>query len=196
MTARHKPSLHPRGSRKIGYMPNFEDILPVEPAQRHALADRANIAALIDAFYSRVRADDLLGPVFERTLDGRWEQHQPKMVDFWVGLVLGEKRYQGNLKSVHQALPDLTPAHFDRWLGLFLDTVETRYAPAAAVGFMEPALRIAHSLQLSRFGWDFKLAPAQRELLEQINPRRLREREVEPRSSRTATVPALPPESK
>jgi hemoglobin len=162
------------GSRNIGFMQNLEKDPPPPAGARYAQADRLNIALLVQAFYGHIRNDVLLGPVFERALAGRWDAHQPKMVDFWAGLVLGEKSYQGNLKAVHQALPELTPAHFNRWLGLFLETVETMYAPAAAVAFMEPALRIAHSLQLSRFGWDFVLPAAQRELLEQLNPRRSR----------------------
>lgn len=53
-------------------------------------------------------------------------------------------------------IDDIEPRHFARWLSLFLNTVEARYEPAAAVQFMEPALRIAQSLQLSKFGWDYQ----------------------------------------
>jgi len=140
---------------------------------RHAQPDRVNIAELIEAFYSRVRDDTLIGPVFAEVLEGRWDSHMPKMVDFWSSLVLGEKSYQGNLKAAHQPLAMLTPEHFNRWLALFFETVEQRFEPAAAVQFMEPALRIAHSLQLSRFGWEFKVPAAQKALLEQLRPRRL-----------------------
>ncbi len=133
---------------------------------RCAEPTRADVARLIDTFYGRIRHDPLLGPVFGAALDGRWEQHLPKMVDFWSSLVLGEKAYQGNVKAVHQALPELTPEYFQRWLGLFIATVDTLFEAQAAMRFAEPALRIAHSLQLSRFGWDFKLPPEQTALLE------------------------------
>ncbi|EGC98941.1 globin, partial [Burkholderia sp. TJI49] len=66
----------------------------------------------------------------------------------------------------------LAPAHFSRWLSLFLKTVDARYTPPAAVRFMEPALRIAQSLQLSRFGWDYRIPPEQQALLDAIAPRR------------------------
>ena len=66
----------------------------------------------------------------------------------------------------------IEPRHFSRWLRLFLDTVCDRYEPAAAVRFMEPALRIAQSLQLSRFGWDYAIPPEQQALLERIAPKR------------------------
>jgi hemoglobin len=37
---------------------------------------------------------------------------------------------------------------------------------------MEPALRIAQSLQLSRFGWDYKIPAEQQALLERVAPKR------------------------
>ncbi|WP_246184227.1 group III truncated hemoglobin [Paraburkholderia bonniea] len=152
------------------------------PATRHAIPTEANLRALVYAFYDKVRADSLLGPVFEETLHGNWDAHLPKMCAFWSSLVLGTKEYRGNVQQVHQPLPGLEPKHFSHWLFLFLTTVETHYEPAAAVQFMEPALRIAHSLQLSRFGWDYVLPAEQKALLERIAPPRRRVRVIgEPR---------------
>ncbi|KGS22604.1 Globin [Burkholderia pseudomallei] len=131
-----------------------------------------NIRALVDAFYDRVRDDALLGPVFESKLAGRWDQHLPKMGEFWSSLVLGTKSYRGNVQAAHQPLDGLEPVHFSRWLALFLKTVEARYEPAAAVRFMEPALRIAQSLQLSRFGWDYRIPAEQQVILDLIAPKR------------------------
>jgi hemoglobin len=125
---------------------------PAAAVARQSEATEENIRELVDAFYGRVRADPLLGPIFELTIAGRWEEHLPKMVAFWGSLVLGSKQYRGNVQQIHQPLPGIEPTHFSRWLYLFLDTVEGRYEPAVAVRFMEPALRIAQSLQLSRFG--------------------------------------------
>jgi hemoglobin len=139
---------------------------------RHAEPTEDNIRELVYAFYDRVRADDLLGPVFDGVLTGRWDEHLPKMCRFWTSLVLGTKAYRGNVQQVHQPLPGIEPRHFSRWLYLFLDTVEARYRPAVAVQFMEPALRIAQSLQLSRFGWDYTIPEEQQALLERVAPRR------------------------
>lgn len=143
---------------------------PGTAATRHAEPTEANIRELVYAFYERVRADATLGPVFEQTLAGRWDVHLPKMCTFWASLVLGAKQYRGNVQQAHQPLPGLEPRHFSHWLYLFLDTVESRYEPAAAIRFMEPALRIAQSLQLSRFGWDYAIPAEQRALLERIAP--------------------------
>src|SRR5215475_3124388 len=151
--------------------PSFE---PATPVVRQSEPTEANIRELVYAFYDRVRADALLGPVFEQKIAGRWDEHLPKMCLFWGSLVLGSKQYRGNVQQTHQPLEGIEPRHFSRWLYLFLDTVEARYAPAAAVRFMEPALRIAQSLQLSRFGWDYVIPDEQKALLERVAPRRQR----------------------
>src|ERR1700722_17567870 len=148
---------------------------PVPAAPRHTEPNEANIRELVYAFYDRVRADSIVGPVFEQTLAGRWDEHLPKMCMFWASLVLGAKQYRGNVQQAHQPLPGLEPQHFSHWLYLFLDTVESRYQPAAAVRFMEPALRIAQSLQLSRFGWDYQIPAEQQALLERVAPKRPRD---------------------
>jgi hemoglobin len=148
------------------------EFLPDVPAMRHAEPTDDNIRELVYAFYDRVRADPLLGPAFEQTLAGRWDEHLPKMCVFWGSLVLGAKQYRGNVQQAHMPLAGIEPQHFSRWLYLFLKTVESRYEPAAAVRFMEPALRIAQSLQLSKFGWDYQIPAEQRALLERIAPRR------------------------
>jgi hemoglobin len=139
---------------------------------RYSEPTEDNIRELVYAFYDRVRDDALLGPVFDSVLSGRWDDHLPKMCGFWSSLILGAKSYRGNVQQVHQPLPGIEPQHFSRWLYLFLDTVESRYRPAAAVQFMEPALRIAQSLQLSRFGWDYTIPAEQQALLERVAPRR------------------------
>ncbi len=141
---------------------------------RYAEPSETNIRELVYAFYDRVRADPLLGPVFDSVLHGRWDDHLPKMCRFWGSLVLGDKLYRGNVQQAHQPLEGIEPRHFSRWLHLFLDTVCERYEPAAAVRFMEPALRIAQSLQLSRYGWDYEIPPEQRALLERVAPKQQR----------------------
>jgi len=150
--------------------PPLPDAAPARP--RDPVPTEDNIRDLVYAFYDRVRADPMLGPVFDTRLAGRWDDHLPKMVTFWSSLVLGTKGYRGNVQQAHQPLDGLEPAHFSRWLSLFLMTVEARYEPPAAIRFMAPALRIAQSLQLSRFGWDYQIPPEQQALLDAVAPRR------------------------
>ncbi len=141
-----------------------------EPAREPA-PNETNVRAFVEAFYRRVDDDPLLGQIFARTR-GRWDRHLAIMTAFWTSLVLGSKQYRGNVQEAHRPLADIKPRHFARWLSLFLNTVEARYEPAAAVQFMEPALRIAHSLQLSKFGWDYQIPAEQHTLLDALRRQR------------------------
>jgi hemoglobin len=127
---------------------------------------------LVNRFYARVRSDASLGPIFDTAIGDAWEAHLAKMCDFWASVALGAKRYKGNVQLAHMPLRGIEPAHFSRWLLLFLNTAEQLFEPAAAVRVMEPALRIAESLQLSRFGWNYQVPPEQKALLERVAPRR------------------------
>jgi hemoglobin len=149
------------------------------PPVRAPQPSEANIRELVEAFYARADDDPLLGPIFSRELTGRWDAHLAKMTTFWSSLVLGTKDYRGNVQEAHRPLGELEPQHFARWLTLFLDTVESRYEPVAAVQFMEPALRIAQSLQLSKFGWDYRIPDAQVALLASLKRLRRGEREAD-----------------
>jgi hemoglobin len=154
---------------------------PLSEAPREREPSEANVRALVENFYRRVDDDPLLGPIFARELEGRWDDHLAKMTTFWSSLVLGSKQYRGNVQEAHRPLADIEPRHFARWLSLFLNTVEQRYEPAAAVQFMEPALRIAQSLQLSKFGWDYAIPAEQQELLAALKRQRTGSDEPTPR---------------
>ncbi len=80
------------------------------------------IRLLVDTFYGRVRLDGLIGPIFNRLLDGRWEEHLKKMYAFWETLLLDEHTYFGSPFPPHAAM-SLTLTHFETWLGLWRRTV-------------------------------------------------------------------------
>ncbi|VVE70943.1 Globin [Pandoraea anapnoica] len=146
---------------------------PLEwPTARIADIDEDAVRLLVHTFYGRIRDDDLLGPVFRQALEGRWDMHLEKMVAFWSSIVLGAKRYRGNVTQAHQPFGHLSGEHFSRWLALFFDTLDKLFEPQAAFAFAEPAIRIAESLQLNLFGWEYTLPPAQRALLDSIKQRR------------------------
>lgn len=145
---------------------------PRGPGARLTTLDDAAIRTLVHRFYARVRADAALGPIFETAIGDAWDAHLEKMCDFWASITLGAKRYKGSVQQAHLPVQGIEPAHFSRWLYLFLDTVEQLFEPAVAVRLMEPALRIAEGLQLTRFGWDYRIPDEQKALLERIAPRR------------------------
>lgn len=54
-----------------------------------------DIKQLVNRFYDQVRADTLLGPVFETRIENRWPKHLEKMYSFWQTVLLGEHTYEG-----------------------------------------------------------------------------------------------------
>ncbi|PWR19919.1 hemoglobin [Zavarzinia compransoris] len=118
----------------------------MEASLPHELSEPL-VEQLVHAFYARVRADAALGPIFEARLAGRWDAHLGKMVDFWSSIALKSGRYVGQPHVAHQSL-GLAPEHFERWLGLFEETVATVCTGPAAAFFIDRAHRIADSLQI------------------------------------------------
>lgn len=109
--------------------------------------DEARIAQVVQAFYCRVRRDDVLGPIFAaRIEEASWPQHLDRMVAFWSSVALMTGRYHGRPMQAHARLP-ITAAHFDRWLDLFCATAREVCTPEGAAHLIERAERIAQSLE-------------------------------------------------
>lgn len=109
--------------------------------------DEADIARLVDAFYERVRADNLLGPIFNAQVED-WPNHLAKLRGFWSMVMLRSGSYSGRPLPPHLILSPGTD-HFDRWLALFEDTAATVLTPDEAALFVDRARRIADSFELA-----------------------------------------------
>lgn len=107
-----------------------------------------DIARLVPAFYSRIREDAVLGPIFDGAI-ADWPHHLEKLKAFWSSVMLTSGRYKGQPMAAHvRHSGDMTPENFARWLDLWRTTSEEVLAPEAAAAFQEKAGRIAESLQL------------------------------------------------
>jgi hemoglobin len=99
------------------------------------------IAEMIRRFYADVTQDDLLGPMFNDVARVDWSEHLPKLTAFWCLALLGQPGYQGNPFRAHMqvhAQQAFTPAHFERWLTLFHETLD--------LGWIGPNTRRARDL--------------------------------------------------
>jgi hemoglobin len=106
-----------------------------------------SIAVLVDTFYSRVRQDETLGPVFERVVGDAWEPHLEKMRAFWSSLTLASGRYKGNPMMAHLMLmPRVGAEHFERWLMLWRATAAELLPHEAALRFVSKAETMAERL--------------------------------------------------
>ena len=82
-----------------------------------------DIKLMVDTFYGRVREDEILSPIFDDKIKGRWPMHLEKMYGFWASILLQERSYYGNPFIKHVDLP-IDKLHFDRWENLFYRTVD------------------------------------------------------------------------
>lgn len=121
-----------------------------EQIQAETGIDEAMIARLVDGFYDRVRADPLIGPVFNERISA-WGPHLEQMRLFWSSVALMSGVYHGRPMPKHLPLP-VDARHFDRWLELFEAAARDLCPPAAADHFIERARRIAESLELGIAG--------------------------------------------
>jgi hemoglobin len=91
------------------------------------IKDRTDIQQLVDTFYTKVRADETIGYLFNDVARVNWEQHLPRMYDFWENILFQTGGFKGNPMAAHVQLHQKSPlsaAHFDRWQQLFLATVD------------------------------------------------------------------------
>ncbi len=111
--------------------------------------DEEGLARLVDRFYEAVRADGLIGPVFNEAIDD-WPRHLDKLAAFWSSLMLATGRYDGRPMAAHfKHRARITPAMFDRWLVLWREATEAEMPPLAARSMQEKATRIAANFKLA-----------------------------------------------
>jgi hemoglobin len=110
----------------------------------------ALIRQVVFGFYGKVRADDVLGPIFDGAIR-EWDAHLEKMCDFWSSVMLLSGRYKGAPMIAHMRLKAIRPEHFERWLALFRETARELCPPDIAALFILRAENIARSLQLGLF---------------------------------------------
>ncbi|MEP3783240.1 group III truncated hemoglobin [Ascidiaceihabitans sp.] len=112
-----------------------------------------DIARVVDRFYTRVRANPELGPIFATHVTD-WDPHEAKITRFWANAILGSGVYSGNPMRVHMDAGNVMATHFPTWLALF-DRVLNEELPAdIAAQWSALAHRIGRGLSmgLEQFG--------------------------------------------
>jgi hemoglobin len=107
------------------------------------LCTEEEVSELVHTFYRSVRADAVLGPIFDRHVKD-WDANLAKMVDFWSTALRGTARFRGTPK--HTALPGLSAQLFQHWLALFRKTTGALRNEAMRERVDDLAGRIADSL--------------------------------------------------
>jgi hemoglobin len=105
-----------------------------------------DIETLVHTFYGKVRADELLSPVFNAVIKGDWDEHLKTMCNFWSTLLLYTRKYQSDPMAKHLPLP-LQKEHFERWLALFNETLAGSFEGTTANEAKRRAANIARLMQ-------------------------------------------------
>lgn len=113
------------------------------------LADREDVVELLGDFYHRAFADELLRPVFVDIAQMDLSTHLPAITDFWCKAVLKQGSYRRNVSTPHRELHEiahLEPRHFERWLLLWHNTIDSRHTGRNADIAKLQGARIAYSM--------------------------------------------------
>lgn len=142
----------------------MEPSIDIRPAVRrqpaHPSIDSAQISALVDTFYGRIREDDRLGPVFDGRLDGRWEPHLGKMKAFWRTVLLKTGEFKGQPVPTHYKLTEVVSDDYRIWLELFRETAfDVFESEEAARIVIRQAEKIAQSLWMATIASPFDKVP-------------------------------------
>lgn len=85
-----------------------------------------DIKLLVNTFYAKVQKDELIGVIFNEKIQDRWPEHLEKMYRFWQTILLEVHTYSGSPFPPHKHLP-VNIEHFDRWMEIFTDTVDSLF---------------------------------------------------------------------
>jgi truncated hemoglobin YjbI len=113
------------------------------------LTGRADVQVLVESFYLRAFDDPLIGHIFTDVAHMDLAHHLPIMCDFWETVLFQAGLYRRNALALHVALNEkfpLSQAHFDRWLELWIENVDEKFAGEKAELAKTQARRIAGSI--------------------------------------------------
>lgn len=118
------------------------------------IKNRKDIEKLINAFYEKVKTDQVIGYLFTDVAKLNWEKHLPIMYDFWENILFYTGNYTGNPMIKHKFLHEKSPlstAHFQHWNKLFTENVDDLFEGDKAETIKQKALSISTILQINIF---------------------------------------------
>ena len=117
------------------------------------IQSRTDIDLVMRVFYERVLADEVIGYIFTDVARLDLEHHLPIIGDFWETMLFqtGDYAKHGrNPLEVHKELhlrSNLKPEHFERWLKIFVISVNEEFAGERAEFLKLRANSIAGRIQ-------------------------------------------------
>lgn len=105
-----------------------------------------DVSQMVNSFYKLIQQDDLLGPIFNDRLEGKWDIHLEKMVRFWQTILLHEHTYSGAPFPPHATMP-VNESHFNQWKKIFVQNIDLQFEGVNAEEAKTRAYLMAHIFQ-------------------------------------------------
>ena len=91
------------------------------------IESREDVSLLVNTFYSKVRIEPLLGPIFNEIITD-WETHLELLTDFWETNLFFKRKYFGNPMHAHIEVDKkvggtINELHFGIWINLWHETI-------------------------------------------------------------------------
>jgi len=95
------------------------------------ISNKHDISIFVDEFYDKIKQDQMLGPVFFGAIKGDWQPHLDRMYAFWDSVLFSTPGFNGNPFAKHATLR-IGQEHFNQWLVLFEDTIDSNFSGPVA----------------------------------------------------------------
>lgn len=113
------------------------------------ITNRSDIEKIVNNFYETIKTDSEIGYLFTEVALVNWEKHLPIMYDFWENILFHTGNFDGNPMMKHRLLHQkskLTEAHFNHWIKLWQQTVDTSFEGKIADEIKIRAINIAKAM--------------------------------------------------
>jgi len=117
------------------------------------IESQKDIELLVHTFYSKIRTDELLGPIFNSHIrEVEWPSHLNKLIDFWETNLFGVHKFRGSPIQKHLKVDKnfdygIDVIHFGKWVHLWVETINELF-----VGdYAEKAIYIARKMATGQY---------------------------------------------
>lgn len=119
------------------------------------IQNRDDVSLLVHTFYSKIRANDELGPIFNKAIKD-WDAHLIHLTDFWVSQLFRKNIYKGNPLKKHVAIDkasnnSISNDLFGLWLQFWIGTLDELFSGEIADLAKNRARNIASFLFMEIF---------------------------------------------
>ena len=119
------------------------------------IESREDVSLLVRTFYSKIRKDALLEPIFNGIITD-WETHLELLTDFWETNLFFKGKYFGNPMHVHIEVDkkvggSINELHFGTWINLWHETINDLFEGETAIVAKNRARNMATFIHLNIF---------------------------------------------